>query len=245
MTKSLFIFLFMLSPCPISMPLLPHLIVWNVGQGSWLTLDQQDICVHIDMGGTHKNLPAPCPSKANSLFITHYDLDHISMARSQAQKAHLCLMDTVPTSVSPRKLQMLSPIPQCQGTPHSAVQRLYRARFKKRNESHAYVVAKSFLVTGDSDKNIEHLWANTNLPHIHYLLLGHHGSRTSTSEQLLSYLPRLRMAFVSALKKKYGHPHHEVMEKLKKRRIPVIMTEEFGNIAIELPQYMKIQRETK
>jgi competence protein ComEC len=66
------------------------------------------------------------------------------------------------------------------------------------------------------------------------LVLGHHGSRTSTSSLLLDHLPRLTAAVSSARFRKYGHPHARVRRDLAKRHIPLLRTEEWGNLHFEL-----------
>lgn len=56
------------------------------------------------------------------------------------------------------------------------------------------------------------------------LKVGHHGSRTSTSEEFLTFL-QPGFAIVSAGKNnRYGHPHDDVIERLTKRRIQVYDT---------------------
>jgi competence protein ComEC len=67
-----------------------------------------------------------------------------------------------------------------------------------------------------------------------FLILGHHGSRTSTGLDLLKSLPRLRGAIASARRARYGHPHREVELRLRKFRVPLLKIEDWNNIWIEL-----------
>ena len=56
------------------------------------------------------------------------------------------------------------------------------------------------------------------------LKVGHHGSRTSTSDEFLTFL-RPDLAIISAAENsRYGHPHHEVIERLQDRRIKIYDT---------------------
>ena len=56
------------------------------------------------------------------------------------------------------------------------------------------------------------------------LKVGHHGSRTSTSDEFLSFL-QPDIAIISAGRNsRYGHPHTEVIERLHKRRIQIYDT---------------------
>lgn len=52
------------------------------------------------------------------------------------------------------------------------------------------------------------------------LKLGHHGSRTSTSDIFLEYVQPEFVVISSGLKNKYGHPHQEVLERLEKYFTP-------------------------
>ncbi len=170
MIKKILIFLFLIIPRTITMPPSPHVVIWNVGQGAWFTLDKNASCVHIDMGGSVRHRPTPCPEKDNRLFITHYDQDHISLVSSQAHKARHCLMENPPPHLSSRKQKMLATIPRCLKRSDPSVQRLYQSRFQKRNESNAYLVANTFLITGDADKKMERAWATRDLPQVSFFL---------------------------------------------------------------------------
>lgn len=72
----------------------------------------------------------------------------------------------------------------------------------------------------------------TDLKSVRVLALGHHGSRTSTSKDLLKELPNLKLAIASARKRRYGHPHRETVEALGKFKVPILSTEDWGNIVI-------------
>ena len=76
--------------------------------------------------------------------------------------------------------------------------------------------------------------AIANLTEAQYLLLGHHGSRTSTSEQLLVGLPHLKLAIASSRHRRFGHPHLETQLRLKSHHVPLITTEDWVNIHLWL-----------
>lgn len=62
------------------------------------------------------------------------------------------------------------------------------------------------------------------------LKLGHHGSRTATSVNWLKSV-RPSLAIVSAGKNnRYGHPHGEVLQRLKKNHIQILRTDQSGAI---------------
>lgn len=88
------------------------------------------------------------------------------------------------------------------------------------------------LLTGDLERRGEELL----LPQIHrpydVLKVGHHGSRTSTSEDWLEVV-RPRLAIVSVGENRYGHPHSEVLERLQARGITVLRTDIDGTITLQ------------
>ena len=77
--------------------------------------------------------------------------------------------------------------------------------------------SSEFLFTGDAPKEIEEYLVSlgTNTLASDVLKVGHHGSRTSTSEVFLSAVAP-GLAIISAGKDNtYGHPHKEVVERLE------------------------------
>jgi competence protein ComEC len=106
---------------------------------------------------------------------------------------------------------------------------------KKRNDTSTVIQIQNFLIPGDSPSQKEKIWAKNILPNnkIEILILGHHGSKTSSSEVLISRLSHLKMAIASSRSKKYGHPHKKVIERLKKHRLNVIRTEDWGTLMIQ------------
>ena len=92
----------------------------------------------------------------------------------------------------------------------------------------------SFLLTGDMEDNLESfLLSFGGSIKSDVLKVGHHGSKTSTSEKFLG-LVNPGLAIISAGKNnKYGHPHQEVTERLAKFEIPTLRTDEKGTIIIK------------
>ncbi|MCP6719319.1 MAG: MBL fold metallo-hydrolase [Patescibacteria group bacterium] len=91
----------------------------------------------------------------------------------------------------------------------------------------------SFIFTGDAYKSVEREIANGELyVESDILKIGHHGSKTSTSKELLEEVkPEIAVISVGKLNK-YGHPHFEVLEALDKYDIRVLRTDQYGDIKI-------------
>lgn len=94
---------------------------------------------------------------------------------------------------------------------------------------------RSILFTGDSPISIEKYLVNKNSKDldVDILKLGHHGSKTSTSnEYLRATSPDL--ALISAgVNNTYGHPNKEVLNLLKSFNIPYISTQISGTVTLE------------
>ena len=69
------------------------------------------------------------------------------------------------------------------------------------------------------------------LKDIEVLKVGHHGSKTSTSDWLLDNF-KPEKAVISVGKNSYGHPHQATLQKLQKRGIEILRTDEKRDIKI-------------
>ncbi len=75
----------------------------------------------------------------------------------------------------------------------------------------------SFLFTGDVEKDVENIYANK---YQHFLdsdvlKVGHHGSKTSSSTEFLSYVSPELSLISAGFKNKFGHPVDEVIQRLE------------------------------
>ncbi|MFN3454650.1 MAG: ComEC/Rec2 family competence protein [Pseudobdellovibrio sp.] len=215
-------------------------LFWNTGQGQWITALTPDKCIHFDFGGEvhywKKNEPLfmhLCKNKLNVLYLSHTDKDHYAyLTLFQKKLKKLCWAELRPTSLN----HLSKKIPLCKDFNKLTDDFLiYRPAYaKSKNDSSAVYHYKSLLLPGDSTKAHEKIWCKKLDLHLKYLVLGHHGSKTSTSEDLLKKLSHIYFAIVQARYKKYKHPHHTVVSRLKKHKIPLIRTEDWGNILFEL-----------
>ena len=91
----------------------------------------------------------------------------------------------------------------------------------------------SFMFTGDAEKESEEeILAHTSKKQLHanVLKLGHHGSRTSNSQEwLYAVAPEYAIALVGK-DNDYGHPHEETLKKLKKAGITLYRSDVHGTI---------------
>jgi competence protein ComEC len=86
------------------------------------------------------------------------------------------------------------------------------------------------LFTGDAGFPAEAALLGSVRP-VDLLKVGHHGSRGSTSGELLDSLRPLA-AVISVGRNDYGHPSPETLTRLERRRVPVLRTDEDGTISV-------------
>lgn len=92
----------------------------------------------------------------------------------------------------------------------------------------------SFLLTGDLTSTYEPQFLGTSLPkNLTVYKAGHHGSKTSSGVQLLTYI-RPEYSVISAGKEnKYGHPNPETVERLQIYSKEILSTIDHGTISFE------------
>lgn len=88
------------------------------------------------------------------------------------------------------------------------------------------------LITGDMDAKTEKKLVSTYpLPDIEALIVGHHGSKYSTGEELLDAV-KPEIGIVSVGRNSYGHPSEEALRRLARAGVTVYRTDKQGNIHI-------------
>lgn len=214
-------------------------VIWNVGQGQWITIAEQGTCFHFDMGGEFfpwEKVKKLCGARVNEVILSHWDWDHIgALAQRKIAKAlpDICIRLAPLGLSSPRKMHMLKTFRPCEG-PRPLISSWTPPLSKNSNDSSRVYLFKNILMPGDSTKKLEALWSKTPwISSAQVLILGHHGSNTSTSEGLLKRLDGLKISISSARWRRYSHPHPQTMARLKKFHTPLLRTEDWGHIWLE------------
>jgi len=93
----------------------------------------------------------------------------------------------------------------------------------------------AFLFTGDSPQAIEKYLATSYKEglDVDVLKLGHHGSKTSSSEIFLEYTSPEYAIISAGEDNKYGHPHQEVLDLLNDLKIFYLNTAQEGRIELK------------
>ena len=95
------------------------------------------------------------------------------------------------------------------------------------------VMKQTILLTGDASEKVEEAVVQAN-PNLQFSILkaGHHGSRTSSGEALLT-LVQPRLAFISCGKHNhYGHPNPETLARLRATGAIIFRTDQDGQIRL-------------
>lgn len=220
-------------------------VVWNIGQGQWVTHVLQDRCLHYDVGGEtntfkliRKSVIKLCSQKENEINLSHWDFDHYSQLTILAKSINRVCWQTIPTYENQKKSAqkvLVLPIPKCTNLRISEAWSPLNA-VKSTNDSSIVQFDSGVLAPGDSTLTQEKFWIQelSVVKKTQILILGHHGSRTSTGNNLLKHLPILKMAIASARFKKYKHPHQQTIDRLRRFHIPMLKTEDWGNIWFSL-----------
>lgn len=233
----------LLLPAKVSRENFREFIVWNVGQGLWVTAQEKNNCFHFDAGGEKRmffeilsDVEKRCGAQLNLFSFTHWDLDHISFVGPLYKRNWRGCVLNPPggTTKSYFKKRWLSLWPKCEVLKDTTL--IHEVKFPinplvSNESSRIFVFNRKFILPGDSISKNEKTWA----PLISrttqsILILGHHGSRTSTSQFLLETIPGITMAIASAKFSRYGHPHSQVRRRLKKFGISLLETEIWGTI---------------
>lgn len=183
-------------------------------------------------------------------FITHADSDHMGDMLEVAKHCrirHLCYSAGCEKKpLFNKKLQymkQLQPAMKChavlapkQWTEHGIQWKVLAPRKVgdgQNNDSLVMEVTahqRRFLLTGDLEKEGEAALLN-DLRHVDVLKVGHHGSKTATSEAFLQKIQPKQAWISCGVRNRFGHPHQEVTHRLQQYHIPMYRTDEDGTIS--------------
>lgn len=92
--------------------------------------------------------------------------------------------------------------------------------------------SNSFLLTGDAPSEVEDFLVQIYGSQLQsdVLKLGHHGSKTSTSDAFITTVQPETVIVSAGLGNRYGHPHPEVIERAENANVQVLETAQQGSI---------------
>ncbi len=228
---------------------------FDVGQGQCIFLRNGDTTALIDCGGDEgdysgeevaRRLLMAGERSIDALILTHYDTDHIcgmEQLLSRIEVNTLILPQVADDSGNLEKILSLA-----EETPTRFVQTDVVLQFgdgtlnllapddpQEDNASLSVLMSVGeydILVTGDLSTEQELTLLRTHeLPDLEVLVAGHHGSKNSTSAELLT-ATRPDVVIISVGDNRYGHPAAEVLERIAAVGAAVYRTDLNGEITL-------------
>ncbi|MEA4960435.1 MAG: ComEC/Rec2 family competence protein [Lutispora sp.] len=167
--------------------------------------------------------------------IESFDIGAVYMPKAMSTTK---TFEDVLKAISNKGLKVNTPIPGTNINLGSAVFTILAPNSERYESTNNYSIVikltngkNSFLFTGDAESISEkEMLAKGFDLYAEVLKVGHHGSTTSTTKEFLDMV-NPRYAIISVGKdNQYGHPHKEILDRLRKKNIIVYRTDESGTI---------------
>ena len=227
----------------------------NIGQGQCVILQSRSRTYVVDCGGDYAEDAADCCAeellsmgirRLDGLILTHYDADHAGGVKYLLQRIDtnaLYLNPVVENSAMVDEIIAESEDAQVIWVASDLLLKSEGLEITlfapggtaSGNESSIAVLFQTekcdTLITGDMSALRERLLLKrTRLPELEVLVVGHHGAKTSTSEELLE-VTSPEVAIISVGEdNSYNHPAPEVLGRLKAAGCMIYRTDEWGDI---------------
>ena len=230
-----------------------RLTVLDVGQGQSLLFQSKGHSFLVDCGGYSDSEAANAAAETllsqsvyrlDGILLTHYDSDHMGgipdlLTRVKADWIYLPSPEeddfaASVEAVSDARMQWVENGRKIQ-LGEAEITMLDSKTGKSNNENSVGILFETqncvILVTGDRSKAGEKaLLKLYDLPDVDVLIAGHHGSKNSTSEELLNAIRPETVMISVGRNNSYGHPAPETMERLEQYGCTVYRTDEMGTI---------------
>ena len=235
----------------------------EVGQGASTVLRLGDQVVLVDCGGDSYTNPGDIAAdylsdqgvgRLDLLVLTHYHDDHANGIPRLLERMEVEVL-AVPDveEDSPLRAQILTQAQaagtrvwfireDCRITMGDGLSVRLFAPFGmgETNEEGLTVLASAgdfdLLLTGDMAGEVEQLLlSQTDLPDLELLFVGHHGSKYSTTEELLSALCPEEAVISVGEHNLYGHPAPETLTRLEAAGVRVWRTDLNGTVTLRVP----------
>lgn len=230
----------------------------DVGQGSSTLFLSGNQSVLVDCGGNSQTDPGDLAAdrlaalgtaQLDALILTHLDEDHFSGVPQLFWRLNIRQVYLYHGMSDSQHLEQLLELAKAEGCPVTFVEEtttvsagstqftLYPPLSGGSSNEECLSVlcsANGFdaLITGDSDSFTESLLLKYYpIPDLELLVVGHHGSKYSTSAALLDAL-RPEFAVISAGYNSYGHPAAETLERLHNADAQILRTDQSGTVIL-------------
>ena len=191
--------------------------------------------IGVDIGGSHVGIGL---INENGKIIAQEDQDLNNELKSEnyAEKLVETIIDLITKVLDKKKIKHYSCIKELnidKNKLHFLQTREYDNENDNSNVIYTELNSYKFLFMGDSEKDKEKDILNKyNLSNIDVLKVGHHGSKTSSSENFINEInPKYSIISVGK-NNRYGHPNKGVLNNLKESKI--YRTDQNGSIMFKI-----------
>ena len=230
----------------------------DVGQGSATAVYVEGRTMLVDCGGSSLNNPGDVAadwfqsfgvSRLDLLVLTHFDDDHFNGVEQLFARLDVGAVAVPEITDETGRMALLEGWAEAEGAAvwkvdEQSAAELGRARLTlypplgqgTTNEEGLSALCSvghyDVLITGDADSAIEAMLVKYfDLPDIELLMVGHHGSRHSTSAAFLEAVSP-ETAIISCGYNTYGHPADETLQRLAQAGVEVYRTDQQGTVTV-------------
>lgn len=195
--------------------------------------------------------------KLDLLILTHGDQDHLGNAEDLLKKIKISkvymnrgnnneLEENLLKKFKQKKIPVFQIDRKIISIKNNTFQFLNAKNETNENEDSLIFYTKlnhyHILFMGDAGKITENkLIQEYNLPKMDILKVGHHGSKTSTSEEFLNVIKPSIALLSAGVDNSFGHPHPSVLTLLKEKNSHILSTNCYGSIRLQLKKTIKIK----
>jgi competence protein ComEC len=228
--------------------------VYDVGQGSAVLIHTRDARLLYDSGAVYRSgitafERAVLPlwqfqniESLDKLIISHSDTDHIGGASFILDKTKVDSLDygspwTLPIDASIKRQSCHdAPAWDWNGVRFEYIRDPRQQSSEDTNQQSCILKVQgrecSLLLMGDADTEVEG-WLMPKIGPVTWLMVGHHGSKTSTSSALLEAAQPQAAIISAGFLNRYRHPHPDVVERIRAYDIPIHRTDQAGMITLK------------
>ena len=226
-----------------------HFAVLDVGQGQCLLFQTEGKSFMVDCGGSSGTMAADAAaetllsqgiSKLDCFILTHYDKDHAAGLENLLSRVAVDVL-ILPAEYSDMQLEADSILYVKEDLILSSgatnVKIFASVNGGTANENSLCILFDTencdILITGDRDGFGERmLMRRANLEDVDVLIAGHHGSNSSSCEELLSAVRPEIVCISVGEGNPFGHPGQELLQRLTRYGCTVYRTDLHGDIVI-------------
>ena len=233
----------------------------DVGQGSATVLQSGGRTALVDCGGSGSRsagdaaadyFAAQGRTRLDLLVLTHFDSDHYNGVEQLFYRMRVETVAVPANDADPEDMARLMELARAEGaqtllvgeTEHLPLGEAEITLFPPlgggtSNESGLFALCSAgefdALITGDADAFVEKMLVKYQpIPDVELLIVGHHGSRSSSCEEFLrAAAPELAVISVGA-NNSYGHPAPETLERLEALGAEIHRTDQEGAVTVQV-----------